>query len=389
MSPIRGRSRMRTLDLAPEQGPAGDRAAFAISDPGLVKSILARCAEDPCSMDPLRENADPLRGPAGTGPPPVRIVIVNYRCAEYTIACLRSIAGEVARVPRLTATVVDNASGDMSAERISGAIQERGWSAWAEVLRLAENGGFASGNNAAIRRAIDSDDPPAYVLLLNPDTELRPGAVATLVEFMERRPEVGIAGCRLEYADGSHQPSAFRFPTILGEIERGLGLTVASRLLRRFMTAEPKTEEGPVEWVTGAVMMVRREVFESVGVLDEGYFLYFEEVDLALNARRAGWPSWYVPSARVMHVMGKSTGLTDKARVEKGRVPAYWFRSRNRYYRKNHGASVALAANAAWCLSYALGRTRRALFRRPDPSPDHLLRDSIVHGLLASLRAKG
>ena len=78
-----------------------------------------------------------------------------------------------------------------------------------------------------------------------------------------------------------------------------------------------------MEWVTGPRVMVRREVFESVGVLDEGYFLYFEEVDLALNARRAGWPCWYVPTARVMHVMGKSTGLTDRDKVEKGRVPAY------------------------------------------------------------------
>ncbi len=321
------------------------------------------------------------------GPPSVHVVIVNYRCSDDTISCLKSLEAELAILHRLSVTVVDNASGDASVERIARAIQDRGWSAWVEILRMDENGGFASGNNAAIRRAITASHPPTYVLLLNPDTEVRPGAIATLLEFMERKPEVGIAGCRLAYVNGAHQPSAFRFPTITGEVERGLAMTFASRLLHRFMTAEPSAkQEARVEWVTGAVMLVRREVFESVGLMDEGYFLYFEEVDFILNARRAGWPCWYVPSACVMHTMGKSTGITDKSRIEKGRMPALWFHSRNRYFRKNHGTLAAVTANVAWCLAYAIGWTRRALFRRPNQDYERFLWDSIRHGLFDAFR---
>ena len=152
--------------------------------------------------------------------PTLLVVVVNYRTADLTIDCLRSLEPEIGpRGDDARVVVTDNASGDGSPGRIEAAIRENGWASWAEFRPLEKNGGFAFGNNAAIRPFLESGSPPRYVLLLNPDTIVRPGAVAALVEFMDANPAVGIAGSRLEDPDGSPQRSAFRFYSALGELE--------------------------------------------------------------------------------------------------------------------------------------------------------------------------
>ena len=306
-----------------------------------------------------------------------RIVIVNYRTAPLVVDCLRSLEAEVAAEPDCRVVVVDNASGDGSAQALQEAIDGEGWGAWAEVLPLDQNLGFSGGNNAALRPLLASPRPPDYVLLLNPDTWVRPGAVRALVEFMERRPEVGVAGSRLEHPDGEVHNSAFRFHTATSEFERGLRLGLVTRLLRRWVVAPPaRAEAHPADWLSGASLMVRRAVFESVGLLDEGYFLYYEEVDFCLRARAAGWRCWYVPDSRVVHLVGQSSGVTGDRRVER-RVPRYWFESRSRYFRKNHGRLYALAADLAWLTAFSLWRLRRRIQRRPDPDPPGLLGDFV------------
>ncbi len=125
--------------------------------------------------------------------------------------------------------------------------------------------------------------------------------------------------------------------------------------------------------------MIRREVFEAVGLLDEAYFMYFEEVDFCLRAARAGWRCWYVPASRVVHLVGQSSGVTDP-RLRKRR-PAYWFESRRRYFVKNHGAVVAMLADAAWAAGFAVWRVRRFLQRRQDNDPPKLLLDFIRHSV--------
>lgn len=317
--------------------------------------------------------------------PTVLVAIVNYRCAGLTIDCLASLEAEAAARPGLAVTVVEGGSGDGSAARIAGAIAERGWASWASCLPLEDNGGFARGNNAAIAPALAAPRPPDYVLLLNPDTVVRPGAVWALVDFMGRRPEVGIAGSRLEDPDGTPQTSAFRFPSILGEVEGGMRLGPVSRLLGRHRVAPPPPDaEGPTGWVAGASMIVRRAVFDAVGLMDEGYFLYFEEVDFCLRARKAGWPCWYVPGSRVVHLVGQSTGVTDAATARRRR-PAYWFEARRRYFLKHHGVARTLAADLAWAASYATFRARSALQRKPVSEPERMLRDFLRHNFLRPL----
>jgi GT2 family glycosyltransferase len=276
--------------------------------------------------------------------------------------------------------VVDNASGDGSAEKIFAAIQQAGWD-WVTFMPLATNAGYAAGNNAAIR-AVLASDPPAYILLLNPDTLVRPGALAALVHFMKAHPEVGIAGSRLEDLDGTPQHSAFRFPSVLSELDGGLRLGVVSKLLSKWLVAPPISEVAcPTEWVAGASMIVRREVFESVGLMDEKYFLYYEEMDFCLAAHRAGWPCWYVPESRVVHFVGQSSGVTDTKRQPKRR-PTYWFDSRRRYYVKNYGWGYAVLTEAAWASGFAVWRLRRAIQRKPDPDPPHLLGDFLLNSVL-------
>jgi hypothetical protein len=199
---------------------------------------------------------------------------------------------------------------------------------------------------------------------------------------MDRRPDVGIAGSRLENPDGTPQTSAFRFPSVLSEIEAGMRLGPVSRLLKwRVVAPPPPSEAGPTEWVAGASMIVRREVFEDIGLLDDGFFLYFEEVDFCLRAQRMGWTCWYVPESRVVHLVGQSTGVTDAA-TSRRRRPDYWFRARRRYFLKNHGLIKTVAADLAWTSSYSIYRVRNALQRKPVRDPEKILWDFVRHNFL-------
>ena len=309
--------------------------------------------------------------------PRVLVVIVNFRTPGLAIDCLRSLEGEVGRLEGASVVVVDNASGDGSVERIGAAIAERGWSAWARLMPLATNEGFSAGNNAAIAPALASSRPPPpdYVLILNPDTVVLPGALDALVTFMQGHPEVGIAGSRLEDPDGTQQHSRFRFHSVLSELDSGLRLGLVTRLLHKHVVAIDLVDaDRASDWVAGASMMVRRQVFEDIGLFDTGYFLYFEEADFCLNARRAGWQCWYVNGSRVMHYAGSSTGVNSPS-GPRSRRPRYWFASRHRYFRKNHGWLYATCADAAWLSGFALWRVRRVLQGKPDNDPPHMLWD--------------
>ena len=314
------------------------------------------------------------------------IVIVNYKSADLTIDCLRSLAPEIGDAKVI---VTDNKSPDDSVQKLTTAIAENGWGNWTTIQPLERNGGFAYGNNAAVEPALAGADRPEFILLLNPDTVIRPGAIKALLDFMQANPKVGIAGSRLEDPDGTPQRSAFRFHSIAGEFERGIRMGSVTKLLSKKMIAPPVSDEtGPCDWVAGASMMVRREVFESAGLMDEKYFMYFEEVDFCLKANRAGWPCWYVPESRVVHLVGQTSGVTDRKRANKRR-PAYWFDSRRRYFLKNHGRAKTFLANLAWSTGFATFRARQFLQRKPDTEPARLLRDFVQYNFCSSCVGKG
>ena len=314
--------------------------------------------------------------------PRVGIVVVNYRTADLAVACLRSLLPEAATLPGMRVVVVDGASGDGSASRIAAAVEGEGWGAWVSVLPLAENRGFSAGNNAGIdflrRRSI----VPDWFLLLNPDTVVRAGAVQALLDRGSSHPGIGIVGSRLEDPDGTPQRSAFRFHSASGELERGVRLSLVSRLLASRMVVLPQPETAcRVDWVSGASLLVRRELLDEIGGLDEGFFLYFEEVDFCLRAARAGWECWHEPSSRVVHLGGQSTGVdpTDTSRVP----PAYVFESRRRYFVKNHGRAYAAIADINWIAGHLLWRVRARLGHPSRRAAPGLLRAFLKHSALS------
>lgn len=314
--------------------------------------------------------------------PTLLVAILNYRTPDLTIDCLRSLVTEVELLPGTRVVVSDNASGDVSVEKISTAIETEGWGDWVSFMPLERNGGYAFGNNAVIRPALQSADPPTYFLLLNPDTVVRPGALKVLVDFMNQHPQVGIAGSRLEDPDGTPQCSAFRFQTVLSELDSGLRLGVVSKFLAKWVVAPPIPEEVcQTDWVAGASMIVRRELFEQVGLLDEKYFMYYEEMDFCLQAKKSGWTCWYVPQSRVVHLVGQSSGVTDTKQPPKRR-PQYWFDSRRRYFVKNYGWLYSALADTLWIFGFFLWRLRRVIQGKPDPDPPQLLGDFIRNSLL-------
>jgi len=204
------------------------------------------------------------------------VVIVNFKVADFTIDCLRSIAEEIKSVPDTRVAVCENGTGDDSAQRIQKAITDNGWSSWCNLTAVTPNLGFTGGNNVILRSALQAADPPQYFLLLNADTIVRPNAFKALVDFMDTHPKVGIAGSAQVFPDGTSHRSAFRFPTPLSEFEGNLKLGLMSRLLRNWVTAPLAPDQTrEIEWTSGASMIIRREVLRDIGVLDEGYYTHF------------------------------------------------------------------------------------------------------------------
>lgn len=298
----------------------------------------------------------------------VWIVIVNYRTAELVVDCLRSLLLQVGDLDGGTVVVVDNASGDGSVTRINSAIQLEDWGSWAVVISGDRNGGFAFGNNIGIRAALDAEPPPRYVILLNPDTVVRPDAIRRLVDFMDAHPGTGIAGSLIENIDGIAEGSAHNFPTPISEFDLGLRFAPITRLLSRFSVSPPRQNRAhECDWVSGASMIIRRELIESLDVMDEGYFLYYEEVDYCRRAKLAGWSVWYVPESRVLHIEGASTGIRTVRRR-----PAYWYDSRRRFFTKHHGLGGLLLSDALWAIGRCVWLLRYALSpwkwgKVPDP----------------------
>ena len=309
------------------------------------------------------------------------VVIVNYRTPRLTIDCLHSLVGEIRSLPNTRVAIADNDSGDNSVAEIAAAIAAEGWNEWVSFVPLDCNGGFAFGNNALIRPVLQTPNPPPYILLLNPDTVVRPGALKALVDFMDTHPEAGIAGSRLENPDGTPQESAFRFHNIFTELDFGWRLGPVSKLLKNKVAAPPISQEiCQTDWVAGASMIVRREVFEKVGLIDEAYFMYCEEMDFCLQANKAGWSCWYVPESRVVHLVGQSSGVTDTKAARK-RMPQYWFDSRRRYFIKNYGFLYAALTDVCWASGFAVFQVRRAVQGKPDNDPPNYLQDFLLNSV--------
>jgi len=286
------------------------------------------------------------------------VVIVCYRVVELTVDCLRSLATQIHDLPRARVAVCENGTGADAVEQLHQQIVANGWSDWVRLQAISPNVGFTGGNNAVLREAMEIAKPPKYFLLLNADTILRPGALKELYESMERSPEVGIMGPLLVGVDEKPQVSCFRNHSMVSEFLRGAGSGQVNRLFFRenFQLAPPAGAD-QFDWVSFACAMIRSDVMRGIGLLDEGYFLYYDDADYCRMARKAGWKIGCCRASQVVHLEGQSNDLPEKARCRE-RKPRYYYVSRSRYFAKHLGDVGLWAANIAWTLGAVLAAAR-------------------------------
>ncbi len=315
--------------------------------------------------------------------PTISVVIVNYRTANLTLQCLESLSLEYSNQYPFSVAVADNNSGDGSAKFLAGEIVTRGWSSWATVLPLERNGGFAYGNNRVIEKIFRDSVNCKYIWLLNPDTIVHRNACHELVEFMERHPRAGICGSLLEGPEGQPVCSAFRFHSLLSELLAGAKIGLLDKILKNHVVPLPNCQvPHQADWLPGASLLIRREVFEEVGLLDESYFMYFEEVDYCLQAKRKGWECWHGPESRVVHLEGAASGFSQNKRYTK--VPDCWFVSRRKFFMKNYGVVYSAFADLAWFLGNIIFAIRNVLFPKRSGYPLFTAKEFLRFSILGS-----
>jgi GT2 family glycosyltransferase len=266
--------------------------------------------------------------------------------------CLESIDGQI-DTGRDRVVIVDNASGDGSDGAIERLITERGWTEWVRLERSPINGGFSAGNNYGLRR-IDAE----YYLLLNSDTIVRPGAIDQLLDAAESNPETGLVSPRLEWQDEQPQESCFRHRSPAYEFFIAARTGIVDRLFgHKGGTYQVSDQPMQPDWTSFACVLVKREVFDRVGLLDEGYFMYFDDMDFCRRAWDAGMATLYWPAARIVHLRGGSGPVKELSNDQK-RLPRYWYASRNRYYAKFYGRPGLWLANLFWYVGRIISLAR-------------------------------
>lgn len=287
----------------------------------------------------------------------VDVIVVSYNTRELLRACLASVARAADEVPDVRTIVVDNASADGSQELVRGEFPG------AALIALGENIGFGPANNRGLKAG-----KGAYLLFLNSDAELKDGALRALTNVLDEHPVCAAVGPRLEYPGGRFQLSCRRFPTVARTFWNTAGLQ--ERFPRRFrslhvwLTEAEHVPGAKVDMVSGACFLMRRGYLESIGGFDENIFLYEEEMDVMLPARRRGLEVRYCPEARVIHHHGASTGDGGM-----GDIPLYHlYRSKYYAFRKHYGAFAAWAAFATEYIVFAASAARNRLRGTPSPA---------------------
>jgi N-acetylglucosaminyl-diphospho-decaprenol L-rhamnosyltransferase len=269
------------------------------------------------------------------------IIIVSWNVCDLLRRCLNStfeVRGSAENgVPpapdsglEVEVIVIDNASTDGSPDMVRTEFPQ------VHLIANDENRGFTAANNQGLAAG-----QGRYFLLLNPDTEVVGDALATMVHYMDAHPQTGALGPQLCYPDGSLQSSRRRFPTLATALVESTIVQewwTDNRLVRRYTMADtPDDAIQPVDWVVGACLLVRRHVYEQVGGLDEGFFMYSEELDWCRRIKDAGWEVVYLPTATIVHHEGKSSEQVVPARH------IHFQSSKVRYFRKHHGSFQAEA----------------------------------------------
>jgi N-acetylglucosaminyl-diphospho-decaprenol L-rhamnosyltransferase len=300
----------------------------------------------------------------------ILVSIINYRTPKYTINCVRSVLASGLPEPPLSSqvekgggriVVIDNHSNDGSADEIERWITAEGLTEWVTLLRSDKNLGFSGGHNAVL-----SSTNASYYLILNSDAVLTPMFFDAILEGVEAHSDAGIFAPRLEGKDGVPQISCFRFASPISELIRAAETRPITKLFQRFDVPLPiDTSDEEIDWVSFACVLIRGELIDEIGLMDEGYFLYFEDAEYCRRASRAGWKIAQVSKARAVHFRGGS-GPVKKLQIERRRLPRYFYESRSRFLFQSYGRGGLLLANLLWLTGRGIAHSRR-LFRLPVP----------------------
>lgn len=311
------------------------------------------------SLHAVADPPPPARSGRETPAPPPEIVIVSATGGrELLRACLRSIEAHPPRGGAPPTWVVDNASADGTAAMVAADFP------WARLVALDRNAGYCAANNIALRRC-----GAPHVLLLNPDTELSAGALDRAQARLLADERTAVVGVRLVRPDGSFDHAAKRsFPTLPGALAEFSGLARSGRLAQYRAPALADDAVGEVDAVNGAFMLVRRDALAQVGLLDEGYGMYGEDLDWCRRFKAAGWRVVYDGGATVLHVKGAlSVVRRGRARHRGVRTNVAFHRAMGRYYRRFHGGrrpALDLLVYLALGCKLAVSMLRSAIARR-------------------------
>ena len=289
------------------------------------------------------------------------VVILNYRTPELVIDCLSSMVDEVLFMDGVHVVVLDNASGDQSCQKIQSAIEEHEWSTWCELREAKVNGGFSAGNN----RGMEFYEASFY-LLLNSDTIVHPGALSELLKRADECPHAGMVGPKILQPDGSVDDSVFRMPRPLSELVRGAHLSVIDRMFRQHVITDTDSSM-PTRgmWLSFAAVLLRGETFKQVGPMDEGFFMYFEDIDYGHRVEAAEWEIAYAERSQVTHLGGGSSADGQAGGGSRPRGPRYFYEARARYFCKHYGIAGLWCANILWTLGKGLSLIRQVTSGRP------------------------
>ena len=302
-------------------------------------------------------------------PHDIVVSIINFRTAELTLTCVQSVLDDIGTLD-VRIVIVDNDSGDGSAEAISDWLAARQDEPPVSLVRSPTNSGFSGGHNQGIAAA-----EGRYYLILNSDAILRRGFLSAVLSAADGAPRAGLIAPRLEYDDGTPQISSFRFHRPLGELVRAAATGPVTRLFPRHSIAlgtDPDPSE--IEWASFACILLRAEMIRQIGPMDEGYFLYFEDEEYCLRARRAGWGIIRAPQAVAVHYRGGS-GPVKSLQASRKRLPKYYYSSRTRFLHQMGGWAGVVSANLLWHLGRGIAWLRVLVGKPVPPSNEGEARD--------------
>ena len=281
------------------------------------------------------------------------VVTINYRRGPLMLGCLESLEPEIAPHEDRHVCVIDNGSDDGSPDEIARAIAQRGWEKWITLVRSPRNGGFAYGNNLGFKTV-----PAESYLLLNSDARVLTCSISTLLQIRDENRDAGLIGPRLQEPEGDVQISAFRFRSPISEMLAAAKTGPLGSLFSRWEVAiEPDRDIEP-QWVSFACVLIPRTVIDRVGLMDEEYFMYFEDIDYARRIRAAGFRVIHDPRARVVHLRGKTSSVKGAIK-SRARIPRYYFEARTRYFAKFYGGVPGLVlTNILWMAGRGVSMAR-------------------------------